>query len=87
MTEEVRKEMIEEELKSKSTSTKKFSFKIWLQKLIRTTRVRGNTHSVSTRHGKVMGSMLGHGTLPLILDARYLALNRIIGLDTELNTL
>ena len=34
------------------------------------TRVRGITRSVSARHWKVKGSMLGRGTVVLVPDAR-----------------
>ncbi len=46
------------------------------------THVRGITCSTSARYGKVMGSMLGHGTVVIVPDARpwclKLGQNRVI---------
>ncbi len=51
------------------------------------THVRGITCSASARNGKVMGSMLGHGTLVILPDARcsvsMLCLNCIIAKDVK----
>ncbi len=58
-------------------------------KLYLITRAHGITHSVSTSHGKVIGSMLGrgkHGTWwsKLGLDVRCTANNRVIAKDVKI---
>ncbi len=64
-------------LKKSKESGGDSKFKNWhspLSMLTCKTRVRDKTYSASTWHGKVMGSMLGRGTVVLEPNARCTAL-------------